>query len=184
NGIWTDDHGTGQLSDIFDTTINVEEIYNTFGHGEYTFTYTVYPSHGVCSIEFSTVVVFIEEEFTLSGTASIANACVNSPLTMNFSYDVSLLPNNLYSELYTVTYELYDENDALLNTVSFDEVTIRNGNFTLPIAPFTESGLYSAVITNIVTMNLQSIAIYNWLLPRNPLLFLIPKLQLKTFALE
>src|SRR5690606_26748215 len=27
NGIWSDDHGTGQLTDIFDTTINVEEIY-------------------------------------------------------------------------------------------------------------------------------------------------------------
>src|SRR5690606_33003293 len=154
NGIWTDDSGTGQLTDIFDTTINVEEIYNNFGHGEYTITYRVYPSHGVCSERFSTVVIFIEEEFTLSGTANIENTCVNSGLTMNFSYDVDLLPNNLYSDLYSVTYELYDENDVLLNTVSFDEVTIRNGNFTLPVSSFSESGLYSAAITNIVNNEL------------------------------
>ncbi len=150
NGIWTDEQGTGQLTDIFDTTINIEEIYNTFGHGEYTFTYRVYPSHGTCSEEFSTVVVFIEEEHTLSGTANIANACVNSSLTLNFSYDTGLLPNNLFDELYSVTYEIYDENDILFNTVNLDNVTIRNGNFSLPISPFAESGMYSAVITDIV----------------------------------
>lgn len=154
NGIWTDDNATGQITSVFDSLIDIQQIYTDFGPGTYEFSYHVQPDHGVCEEDVATVVVFIEEELTLSGTANITSTCVDLPITINFNYDQSLLPGNLYSEEYIVTYELYDENDLLINTLEAIDVTIINGSFTLPIPPQAESGIYSAAITSVVNEEL------------------------------
>ena len=40
-GVWTEDSGTSELANASDTTINIQNIYNTLGAGTYCFTYTV-----------------------------------------------------------------------------------------------------------------------------------------------
>ncbi len=159
NGIWSDDNSTGQLSGSLDTTINIEEVYNTFGPGEYSYTYTVFPSHPVCEDRTSTVIIFIEEEYTLSGTASIFDVCINDPISMNVSYSILSLPNDSqptteYSESYEIAYQVYDSNNTLVDDLIVSEFVIEGGNFSLPIPEKLNSGLYSATITDLVNTDL------------------------------
>ena len=149
NGIWSDNNATGQLSDSFDTFINIEEIYNTFGPGEYSYTYTVFPSHPVCEDQTSTVTIFIEEEYTLMGTSSISDNCVGVPLTMNIVYDTSLLPTGAHSDFYQISYQVYDSNNILVDNLTVFDYTISSGSFSIPIPEKSNSGIYTALLTNI-----------------------------------
>lgn len=159
NGLWSDNNGTGQLSDPFDTFINIEDIYNSFGPGEYSYTYTVFPSHPVCEIKMSTVTVFIEEEHTLTGTANINDTCINTPTVMNVSYSTLSLPNdsppiNVYSNSYRITYQVLNSDDVVVNNLFIDNHTLSGGLFSLPIPSKTDLGIYTARITEITNTDL------------------------------
>lgn len=73
NGRWTET-STSELSSPFDSFINVENIFNTKGPGTYPFTYTVYPTNPVCSIETVTVEIIIEELLDLTGATLEINS--------------------------------------------------------------------------------------------------------------
>lgn len=69
-GKWSEG-GTSELSSPEDTFINVQNIYNTFGPGEYGFTYTVQPSHPVCNPKSSTIKIIIEEQLDFTGSTLV-----------------------------------------------------------------------------------------------------------------
>ena len=69
NGVWTDDDNTNQITSPSDSTIDIQDIYNNFGSGEYSFTYTVQPTHGVCSAASTTVTVKLPQ-ISVSGGSS------------------------------------------------------------------------------------------------------------------
>ncbi|WP_299710954.1 gliding motility-associated C-terminal domain-containing protein [uncultured Tenacibaculum sp.] len=72
DGVWHDVSRTGQITSLTDHTIDIEEIYNDFGSGKYLFTYTVFPTHGVCPEVSSTVTVFLPK---VSGKFFIEDQC-------------------------------------------------------------------------------------------------------------
>ena len=100
NGEWTDTSlpVTGEITGGTDFEINVENIYNNFGPGTYTFTYEVLPEHPICDEQVSTFVLCIEEQLILDGTVDVT--CEG---LVTLTYDDSLLANGLYELSYTVT---------------------------------------------------------------------------------
>ena len=144
NGIWTDIDVTGQITALNDSEINIEEIFNNFGIGEYSFDYTVYPTHGTCSEETTSVRVKIAD---ISSNFSAANQCSAEPLTFEIQYQN---PNSV-SINYDLEYEIIDSNNSIAFSdkiigIQIDNTTTILPNVTLPSGKFT---IRTKEITNI-----------------------------------
>ena len=83
DGIWIDDNATGQITSLTDHTIDIEQIFDDFGSGRYSFTYKVFPSHGVCAEESSTVTVFLP---SIAGEFSVKDQCLGSQTTVEITH--------------------------------------------------------------------------------------------------
>ena len=158
-GVWTDTSApiTGEISGS-DTTINVQNIYNNFGAGTYTFTYKVFASPPVCKDETATVTVVIEDPIDYSGTilnvssdiceSEIAIATYTGQLTQN----PILIPNGTYDITYNV------DGGAPVTT----SVTFTNGvstPFSIPSSNFQTLGTFVVTVTNIVATTSLGICI-------------------------
>uniref|UniRef100_UPI0025C0EC85 hypothetical protein n=1 Tax=Maribacter sp. TaxID=1897614 RepID=UPI0025C0EC85 len=142
-GTWSDDSSTNQLSSLSDNIIDIQQIYNDFGVGTYSFTYTVFPTpfHPVCSEASTPVIITILP--TLDGTMEVDNYCVSQntyPVTL--TYDSTLLPNGQYNIEYALTGVLGTE------TVSS---TFNNGTATFDIEK------NSVPINSIVSINIVDV---------------------------
>ena len=162
NGVWVDVDDTLQLTDSYDTSINIEEIYNNFGSGEYRFTYTVDPTHGVCDLATSTVRIYIEE---LSGEVSF-NPLPPTDAEESFCYSMSSFYIN-YNASTTLDFFhdiVYEITNTETNQVVFSEVLTEVGpgynidpdspdQFMMAYIPFspaiTEAGSYRITVTEI-----------------------------------
>ncbi|WP_435263787.1 gliding motility-associated C-terminal domain-containing protein [Tenacibaculum sp. nBUS_03] len=152
NGIWTDINGTGQITAIDDSVINIEEIFSNFGPGEYRFDYTVFPTHGICSEETTSVRIQIPN---ISANFSVANQCIEESLTFEIQHQ---RPNGVFMD-YDLEYEIIDSNNviAFSDTISGIQIadptdpTIISHEVTLPNTTLS-SGTYiirTKEITNI-----------------------------------
>ncbi|APQ17925.1 gliding motility-associated C-terminal domain-containing protein [Maribacter hydrothermalis] len=99
NGTWSE-NGTGQLSDLNDSFINIEELNTNFGYGTYSFTYTVYPSHPVCEKREATVNIDILP--VLVGTITADDICLGYDYEVNLAYDDTMLHNGSFLIEYTI----------------------------------------------------------------------------------
>ncbi|HDZ06449.1 hypothetical protein LCGC14_0052240 [marine sediment metagenome] len=99
NGTWSE-VGTNQLSDLNDSFINIQELYDNFGYNTYSFTYTVYPTHPVC--EETEVTVNIDILPVLDGDIVTDNICFGSDYIVDLTYDDSILHNGSFLIQYTV----------------------------------------------------------------------------------
>ncbi|WP_207763935.1 gliding motility-associated C-terminal domain-containing protein [Flagellimonas pacifica] len=99
NGEWTEE-STNQIDNIADHTINVQEINNNFGYGSYNFTYSVLPTHPVCSESLTMVSIIILP--VLSGNMEATNYCSGTDYGVTLNYGDSLLPAGLYQLEYRV----------------------------------------------------------------------------------
>ncbi|WP_282144338.1 gliding motility-associated C-terminal domain-containing protein [Cellulophaga baltica] len=143
NGTWSES-GTGQLTDLSDNTINVEEIRDNFGYGIYNFNYTVYPTHPVCDEQFSTVAISILP--TLSGSLESLNYCIGSPYTIDITYDSTLLPNGRYQMGYLV-----DPADALVRAEDVI-ITLTDGVGSFDVNPsLVSTNVYNTVSISSIT---------------------------------
>ncbi|WP_366186821.1 gliding motility-associated C-terminal domain-containing protein [Flavobacterium ovatum] len=107
-GIWTES-GTGQLSGILDTTIDVQDIYNRFGAGTYTFTYTVIPESPVCIRKTAVFTIIIEDLLDFTGSTLVVNSDICEDDLPIATYQAVLrrgvmsIPNGSYLVSYNVT---------------------------------------------------------------------------------
>jgi len=83
-GLWSDDNSTGQITSLSDSIINIQEIFDTFGSGDYSFTYTVFPSHGVCPEETATVIVSLPR---IEARFFVNNQCKDSNTTIQIIHE-------------------------------------------------------------------------------------------------
>ncbi|WP_396632119.1 gliding motility-associated C-terminal domain-containing protein [Maribacter sp. R86514] len=111
NGTWTE-NGTNQLSDLNDSVINIQEMYDNFGYADFTFNYTVFPSHPVCEKRISEVSIRILP--ILNGTIETVDICVGSAYVVDIDYDDTLLHNGQFIVQYLVNNSL-DEAPTTLN---------------------------------------------------------------------
>jgi gliding motility-associated-like protein len=134
NGVWTEINGTGQITTLDDSTINIEEIFNNFGPGDYRFEYTVFPTHGTCSKETTSVLVKVAN---ITSNFVTANLCAEEPLTFEIQYQNS----NGVSINYDLEYEIIDSNNSIafsnkITGIQIGDPTIISPNITLPPGRF------------------------------------------------
>lgn len=147
-GKWTES-GTSELSGPFDTFINVQNIYNTFGPGKYDFKYTVLPSHPICSIKSATVSIIIENQldFTNSTLVVDSDICENEIATAFYTatltQGVEAIPNGNYTVQYQIT--------GAFNSTRTIVAAFNSGIMTFPIprTSFPIVGAYTIKILNI-----------------------------------
>ncbi|ARV16665.1 gliding motility-associated C-terminal domain-containing protein [Polaribacter sp. SA4-12] len=154
DGIWFDIDGTNQLSDSFDSTINIQEIYNNFGSGIYKYDYTVYQTHGVCKEKTSTVTISIPE---IKGQFQVNNQCLKDPLLIEILYT-----NTNKDEItYNLDYEIINSNtNDLVYTGTINNITNDPNNplyiktaIELPANTINKAGKYTVKATKISNVN-------------------------------
>ncbi len=154
DGIWTDVNLTGQITDIRDSTINIQEIFNTRGNGNYDFEYTVFPKSPVCVEESTIVRVSLPK---VSGTFNVQNVCDTEPLTIQIDFTSSdAIPFNFdleYEIRNTVTDALAytDTNFIRINPTfpDFEDSFI----FSVDPNPLLTPGSYYITVKEITNMN-------------------------------
>ncbi|MFC4095020.1 gliding motility-associated C-terminal domain-containing protein [Euzebyella saccharophila] len=103
NGTWSEGPSTHQLDDLTDNTVDVQAIRDNNGPGTYTFTYTVYPSHAVCTISQTSVDIIILP--TLQGTMAATNFCAGPTeyRVVLDTYNTSLIEDGTYGGNYSLS---------------------------------------------------------------------------------
>jgi gliding motility-associated-like protein len=148
-GTWSDNNGTGQITFLNDHFIDVKNIYNTFGVGEYTFTYTVLPSNPICNKKSTTVRIKIEKRLDFTGATLVVNSdiCESEIPTATYSAVLkkgsAVIPNGQYYVTYNVSGPAGETKTELL--------TFNNGvlNFSLDSKYFQKVGDFLVTITDI-----------------------------------
>ncbi|MFH6971088.1 gliding motility-associated C-terminal domain-containing protein [Flavobacterium petrolei] len=150
NGIWTET-ATDEIdnNDDTDSTINIQNIYNTKGPGTYRFTYTVFTDNNVCDDQSSSVDITIEKQLDYTGATLTVNTpiCEKEIAVTAFSAtlkDVVNIPDGSYS----VTYTISGIGSPITTIQNFS-----NNVLTFPIAStnFSVPGNYTITVTNIVS---------------------------------
>ena len=154
DGIWFDIDGTNQLSDAFDSTINIQEIYNTYGSGNYKFDYTVYQTHGVCKEKTSTVTISIPE---IKGQFQVNNQCKKDSLLIDILYTNTNNDEISYDLEYEITNSITNN---LVYTGAISNVTNDPNNplyiktsIELPPNTISNAGKYTIKASKISNVN-------------------------------
>lgn len=147
-GKWSES-GTSELSGPQDTFINVQNIYNTFGAGEYGFTYTVQPSHPVCNPKSSTVKIIIEEQLDFTGSTLVVASDIcedeigRATFVATLTQGLENIPNGNYHLQYQITGPIPSGNTII---VRFENGVV---TFPIPAISFPLVGAYTVRIINI-----------------------------------
>ncbi len=148
-GTWTDNNGTGELFDSSDSIINIQNIFNNFGPGTYSFSYTVNPAHPICTIGVSTVSIIIRRVIDLNGANLIVmpDICANQIATTTFVGTINQTVNPIPNGTYTIDYTLSGANTGNSNTqLVFNNGT---GSFNINPALIINSGVTTVTITSV-----------------------------------
>ncbi|GGF29824.1 gliding motility-associated C-terminal domain-containing protein [Flavobacterium limi] len=148
-GTWTDINGTGQITFIKDHNINVQQIFNNYGIGEYNFAYTVLPTSPVCKIETTVVRIKIEKKYDFTGaTLEVRkDICESDIRTADYLVILNQGIQNIPNGQYFVTYSVSGPNGG---TRTIEE-TFVNGvlSFNLNRNNFQQPGDFTIRITEI-----------------------------------
>lgn len=185
-GRWTDLSGTNELTSAADNRINVENIYNNFGAGVYSFVYKVLSSNPICTFSETTVQIIIEDPLDFRGSTLVVNSdiCEDKIATATYTATLTKGPQNIPPGNYIVTYSLFDGTTTRSFSVNDEFV---NGDFVFDIdkVNLPAIGSYTFTITNIVRTESRRICtnllgIISDVLTISPL----PKINTATVAIE
>lgn len=145
-GVWDEISGTNEIAGN-DTTINIQNIYNTLGAGSYKFTYKITPLPPICDPKTATVTIVIEDPVDYSNINLLVNSniCENQIPTATYSATLTQNPVVMPNGTYTVSYTI--SGSPFTATVTF---TNGIASFSMPSASFQSVGTFPVVITNIV----------------------------------
>ncbi|WP_244534355.1 gliding motility-associated C-terminal domain-containing protein [Flavobacterium fluvii] len=152
-GTWTDNGGTGQITFLTDHFIDVKMIYDSYGPGEYSFSYTVLPSNPICTKKTAVVKIKIEKQLDFTGATLVVNSDICEPEIPTATYSVVLkkgpavIPNGQYYVTYKVSgpageikTELLTFNNGVLNFPLDSKYFRQVGDFTVEITGITAFG--------------------------------------------
>lgn len=150
-GTWTES-GTSELNNTTDSTINIQNIFNTKGPGYYSFTYTVKPPKDdrVCSNQSASVTIAIGEQLDFTSATLTVNpdpVCENNLATTIYTgiltQGTKAIPNGSYRIDYSIA--------GVGSFTTFQSFT--NGILTFPIPTFYFSQVRNYIISvNNVTL--------------------------------
>ncbi|WP_281309809.1 gliding motility-associated C-terminal domain-containing protein [Flavobacterium flavigenum] len=148
-GIWTDNNGVGQITFTKDHNINVQQIFDTYGIGEYLFTYTVLPTSPVCKIESAGVRIKIEKKYDFTGAKiEVKNdICESDIQTATYSATITQGVQNILNGQFYVTYNVSGPNGETKTILA----GFTNGVLTFPLSSnyFRQPGSFTVRIINI-----------------------------------
>ena len=159
-GVWTENQ-TNEINGFNDSTIDIQNIRDSFGPGTYTFTYTVQPVNPLCSLSQTTVAIVIEEvvDFTnatleLTTPADEDDIICEDTLPINavatITGDVTDIPNGDYE----LTYSVSPAPNTGTETVTLT-MTEGVGSFNINPDFFTASGVAEIRVVSILDPNTQ-----------------------------
>lgn len=148
-GTWSDDNGTGQITFLNDHFVDVKKIFDTYGPGEYAFTYTVLPSNPICYKKSSTVKIIIEHLLDFTGATLVVNSdiCESEIPTATYSVKLTKGPAPIPNGRYYVTYKV----SGSAGEIETELLTLTNGviNFPLDSKYFKQVGNFTVQILDI-----------------------------------
>lgn len=148
-GIWNDVNGTGQIFGFFDSQINLQQVFQTFGPGEYSYSYTVYPANPVCVPETATIKFVIEAHIDFTGATLVVNSDICESEMASATYQAVLTqgPFPVPDGTYTFTYNIAGPAAATFE----EEADFAGGVLSFSIDPenFPSAGDYTISITQI-----------------------------------
>ncbi len=124
-GDWSDANTviTGEISDVTDSTINLKNIYNTFGSGVYKFSYTL--SSGLyCDPGIATVQITIKPVIDLTGAIlalspkTVCLSTINPSTQIGVQIDSSKLNPSIPDGTYIITYTQTGINPKSATTIN------------------------------------------------------------------
>ncbi|WP_347053174.1 gliding motility-associated C-terminal domain-containing protein [Flavobacterium olei] len=148
-GTWS---GPGLTSNS-DHNVNLQELFDTSGPGEYVFTYSVLavPDNNICRDKTAELKITLEKrlDFTGSKIVVIKDICESAITTAKYSAQITQGPDSIPDGLYQVTY-------TVNGPVSGSEVVIANfinGQLNFPISSdyFQQVGKSVITVTKIVS---------------------------------
>lgn len=110
-GVWSESNSS-EISDSTDSTVDLQNIFNTRGSGDYRFTYTVYPPKDdrVCAERSTTVLISIGEQLDFTGATLVVNpdgVCENSMASTTYTgiltQGTKAIANGNYKVTYTIS---------------------------------------------------------------------------------
>ena len=152
-GMWSES-GTSELSGPLDSTINVKNIYDTFGAGEYRFTYSVFPDNPICTIKRAVVSIIIEQQLDFTGANFVVNSdiCENEIFTANYNAVLTKGIADIPNGSYDVDYFISGPSGITTRNVT---ASFNGGVLTFPIPSnnFQEVADYTIKITDIESVS-------------------------------
>ena len=148
---------TGELSNPSDVTINVQNIYNNFGAGTYTFEYKLVPVPPICEEKTSVVTVTIEDPVDYSGIALVVNSdiCESDIATASYTAQITQTPVLIPNGSYNVTYDVNSGTSVTVPVIFSGGVAV----FSIPNTNFQTVGTFTVHVTNIVAATALGICI-------------------------
>ena len=148
-GTWKE-FGTSELSDPTDSFINIQNIFDTKGPGNYQFIYTVKPPKDdrVCTNQSSTVNIAIGEQLDFTGATLNVNpdpVCENDMPTTTYTGILTQGTNAIANGTYRVNY-------SIAGVGSFNTIQVFSGGvliFPIPSSYFSQVKNYTVRITNV-----------------------------------
>lgn len=147
-GQWSEGVPTMEISEPFDSYIDLQNVYNTFGVGSYGFVYTVFPNNPVCLKKQAGVLFVIEHLLDFTGNTFTVNSdiCENEIGTVTYTAVLTQgflpIPDGTYKVEYTIT--------GHVGIITATAVFL-NGVLSFPINPnfFPAVGSYTVNIEDI-----------------------------------
>lgn len=148
-GTWT---GPGLTSDT-DDHVNLQELFDTSGPGQYTFTYKVLavPDNYICKDKSSDVIITLEKRIDFTGSKIVVNKdiCESEISTATYSAKVTEGPDGIPNGEYEVAFSI---NGPASGSETI-KANVINGELNFPIKSsyFQQVGKYTVTVTNIAS---------------------------------
>lgn len=150
DGIWTES-STSEINSDIDSTIDIQNIYNTKGPGTYSFTYTVISNNTVCEKKSSVVNIIIEKQLDFTDATLVINSdiCETEIPTATYNAILTQGPQAIPNGTYEVTYSISGVVAPIKTTQFFV-----GGILTFPISSvyFQQVNDYTITIVSIKDM--------------------------------
>jgi gliding motility-associated-like protein len=152
-GRWTELSGTSEIGFPADNIVNIQNIYNVKGAGNYSFRYTVTPKEAICLPNASTdVTIEIEQFLDFTGAKLVVNSdiCENEIPTATYNAVLTRGTQAIADGSYEVTYFVTGAASSAKITGNFVSDVL---NFTIPRVNFQQVKDYTISILNIKVAN-------------------------------
>ncbi|RYJ38527.1 putative hemagglutinin/hemolysin-related protein [Flavobacterium anhuiense] len=150
DGTWT---GIG-ITSATDHNINLQELFDANGPGEYSYTYTVLavPNNFICPDDNATVKILLEKRLDFTGSKIVVSKdiCESEIATATYSAKITQGPDSIPNGVYDVSFSVVGPGASGSETVRGN---FANGEFNFPIRSsyFKQVGQYTITVTRILS---------------------------------